>query len=103
MKEWAEIADQLEAIDPISAGFFRNTKGFFTSGKLLIRTPDDFTRQMLQAKIAFDNLKQTVASIFGQEYRDDQIVFEVLPPDEAPSPLDEIIEEWEKDSIPPTE
>ena len=99
IKEWAEAADYLENIDPVSAGFFRNTKGYDQNGTILIRTPDDFTRQMLSAKIAREHLANTFAAVLGHKIPEDGILFETAAGEDF-SPLDEILDAWEEPSLP---
>ena len=94
IKEWAEVAEYLTTIDPVSAGFFRNARGFFADDKVLIRTKDSFTQQMLTAKSAKENLLQALSATLNRSFSEADLSFEVVPDDEDDSPLDEILNEW---------
>ena len=94
VKEWAEIAEYLTQIDPVSAGFFRNATGYFDGNKILIRTPDSFTNQMLTAKSAQENLATALSAVLNRPLTPADLTFEVLTAGEH-SPLDEILDELE--------
>ena len=93
IKEWAEVAEYLTTIDPVSAGFFRNARGYFAGDKVLIRTKDSFTQQMLTAKSAKENLLQALSAILNRALSPEDLSFEVVPEDADDSPLDEILDE----------
>ena len=94
VKEWAEIAEYLTTIDPLSAGFFRNAKGFYEGNGILIRTKDSFTQQMLSAKSALENIAQSLSATLDKNFTTADISIEVLAAGER-SPLDEILDELE--------
>ena len=94
VKEWAEIADYLTQLDPVSAGFFRNATGYWDKNGILIRTKDSFTQQMLMAKSAQENLASSFSAVLNRNFTPADLSFEVLAEGEG-SPLDEILDELE--------
>ena len=95
IRQWMEVVERMMRSSPQEASFVKPAKAYTVEGSdmVVVRFDNAFAISMMERDDARDHLRAAISSVLRREVGDRALVMEVAGKTDAPSVLDEILDE----------